>query len=183
MIQIKSEKKNFGIIFPTSINEISATDLQTVVSKVKIPNNYCILALCFKIKLFDFVVSINNKKDDTVSVVPLLAYINPNDKYLLNAEIGDKVIINRSSLEMGSHLHINTMISIDNAKNYIMSDNDLSKSIITKTHEIYSNNKHNDDIIILEFKIVPISDIRGTIDRKNDIIDPYMVKTIVKMGN
>ena len=55
MITIKSEKKSYGINFPTSKEEITSELLEAVTKQVKLPKHYCIVALCFQTKIFDFV--------------------------------------------------------------------------------------------------------------------------------
>ena len=100
MIEIKSKKKSYGIRIPSSIGEITPEVLNTLVKGVKLPKHYCIVALCFDTKLFDFMTSINAKKPSTVAVSPLLAAISDEDSELINANIGDKLILNRTAIEL-----------------------------------------------------------------------------------
>lgn len=176
MIQIKSEKKSYGINFPTSVDELTADVLTSITEQVKLPKHYCIVALCFKTRLFDFVVAMNSKKEHSISVVPVLAKISEEDSVETNAVVSDKVIVSRSALEMGSHLNLPVMISTDNARNYLASDEALTKSIITRSNPIFKDLAKRDNIIVLEFKIIPVSDIKATVPLNANGIDPFVVR-------
>ena len=175
MIQIKSEKKSYGINFPTSISEITPTVLNAITQEVKLPKHYCIVALCFKTRLFDFVVAMNSKKEHSVSVIPIMAKINQEDSEEINSVVSNKVILSRSALEMATHINLQTMISTDNARNYFAADEALTKSIITKSNDIFKNKTVKDNIIVLEFKIVPVSDIKASVPSEYNGIDPFVI--------
>lgn len=183
MIEIKSKKKNYGIKIPSSINEITPEILTTLVEGVKFPKHYCIVALCFDTKLFDFMTSINAKKPSTVAVSPILAAIDDEDAKLINANVGDKLIINRTAIEVGTQLNIKTMAAYNNIASYINSDPDLIKAIYDKDEEVIKvDNKLNKGlviansprIIVLEFKIIAVNDIRGAIDINHTVTDPFI---------
>lgn len=176
MIQIKSEKKSYGINFPTSVDELTSDVLTSITEQVKLPKHYCIIALCFKTRLFDFVVAMNSKKEHSISVVPVLAKISEEDATETNAAVSDKVILSRSALEMGTHLSLPVMISTDNARNYLASDEALTKSIITRSNPIFKDMTKRDNIIVLEFKIIPVSDIKATVSREANGIDPFVIR-------
>lgn len=176
MIQIKSEKKSYGINFPTSVDELTSDVLTSITEQVKLPKHYCIIALCFKTRLFDFVVAMNSKKEHSISVVPVLAKISEEDATETNAVVSDKVIVSRSALEMGTHLSLPVMISTDNARNYLASDEALTKSIIARSNPIFKDMTKRDNIIVLEFKIIPVSDIKATVPREANGIDPFVIR-------
>ena len=169
MIEIKSKKKSYGIRIPSSIGEITPEVLNTLVKGVKLPKHYCIVALCFDTKLFDFMTSINAKKPSTVAVSPLLAAISDEDAELINANIGDKLILNRTAIELGTQVNIKTMAAYNNiAENVIKVDNNLNKGLmIAKSPRI----------IVLEFKIIAVNDIRGAVDVNHIVTDPFINKS------
>lgn len=177
MIEIKSEKKSYGISFPTSISELTPHVLMSITEQVKLPKHYCIIALCFKTRIFDFVVAMNSKKEHSISVVPVLAKISEEDAAETNAAVSDKVILSRSALEMGTHLNLPIMISTDNARNYLASDEALTKSIINRSNPIFTDLSKRDNIIVLEFKIIPVSDIKATVSREANGIDPFITNS------
>jgi hypothetical protein len=177
MIEIKSEKKSYGISFPTSISELTPDVLTSITEQVKLPKHYCIIALCFKTRLFDFVVAMNSKKEHSVSVVPVVAKISQEDIEETGACVGDKVILSRSALEMGTHLNLPIMISTDNARNYFAADEALTKSIINRSNPIFANLTKRDNIIVLEFKIIPVVDIKGSVLPGASGIDPFITNS------
>ena len=66
------------------------------------------------------------------------------------------------------------MISYINAANYIKSDSDLYKSIISGD---YNENGISPNIYLVEFKIVPVTEIKAIIKDSVDIVDPYLAQT------
>lgn len=171
MFQIKSEKKNYGINFPTNLNEITKEHLDAITKNVNLPKHYCIIALAFNTKLFDFCTAMNNVKSTNVAVTPILAKIHEEDSKDINATVGQKIITDRTSLERGVHLNLKTVLNSSVVRNYFNDDIELTKSIIAK-NKIGNNKSQN--IIILEFKIVPVTDISASIDVDANVIDPYI---------
>lgn len=181
MIEIKSEKMNYGIKFPTSINEITPEILETITANVKLPKHYCIVALVFNTNLFTFCAAMNSNKDTNLFVTPLLAKISEEDSNEANANIGDRIIIDRSSLERGSHIHLKTAISSTSAKNFFIDNPNIMKQILTKHEDKvivgdYINNSKSPNIIVVEFKICPICDITASIKVDAKPIDPFLVQ-------
>lgn len=179
MIEVKSDKLNYGINFPTSIYEITADDLKRITNNVKLPKHYCIVALAFTTKLFDFCTAINSNRNTDVSVTPILAKISEEDVHVVNANVGDKLIVDRSSLERGVHINLKTVISSSVARNYLNSDQELIKNIITKNNKANINKELVSDkspnIVVLEFKILPVTDISASVPIECDTIDPFIV--------
>lgn len=171
MLQITSKLKNFSINFPTDVKEITPDVLKHLTDGIKLPKHYCIIAMVFKPKLFEFISAFKNKNAN-INVTPLLANIAKGCEGDINANIGDKIIINRSSLERAVHLSIPTMISSQNAANYINDDKELIKEI---TSGKYNNGNVSSRIIVLEFKIVPINDVNAAIDTNEQFTDPFVI--------
>lgn len=176
MINIQSKSKSYGINFPTSINELNYDILGIITKDVKLPKHYAIIALAFETKVFDFCAAMNAKHQPSVSVTPILAKISDEDSIEINAVIGDKLIVDRSSLERGVHINIRTSISTNAARNYFNSDPELVKSIMThseKDSSVYEIKQAN--IILLEFKIIPVTDISAAIPMNSKNVDPFIV--------
>lgn len=175
MIELKSSKRNYGVILPNSIEEITPEILNEITKRVSLPKHYCVVALCFKTRLFDFVVAMNSKKESSVSVVPIMAKISEEDAKEINCEIGNKLIIDRSALERGSHLRLPVIISTDNIKSYINSDETLVKEIIGSKANTEIGMKKTSPIILLEFKIVPVNDISASVSKGEEPVDPFVI--------
>lgn len=173
MLQIKSKLKDFGINFPTSVNEITPEVLNAITAGVKLPKHYCIVAMIFQPKLFEFISAIKNKINTNVNVTPILAKVAEGCEEELNGNIGDKLIIDRSSLERAVHLNLPIMINSTNAANYINDDKELIKSI---TAGEFNSNGVSPKIIVLEFKIVPINCVSAAVNKQQKVIDPFIIK-------
>ena len=182
MINIKSNKMSYGIKFPTSIDELTPELLNTITEGVRLPKHYCIVALAFNTKLFDFCTAMNSNKETNVGVTPILAKIYEEDSKEINAVVGDKIIVYRTSLERGVHLNLKTSISSNSAKQYLNKDVDLVKAIITKNDSVVIDKNINKqllagqspNIIVLEFKIIPVTDISAAIPMNYNPIDPFI---------
>lgn len=162
-----------GIKLPTSINEITPDVLNAIVNGIKIPKHYCIIAMAFKTKVFDFLSTIATKKDYSVQVTNLLAYIADEDKATIDANVADKIVIDRSSIERGNQLTINVDATVERAKQFFANDTELVRSIMTgKNEELNSS----DSIILLNFKIVPIVDIKAAIAPNRIQVNPFAIK-------
>ena len=182
MIEIKSDKLSYGIKFPTSIKELTPELLNTITEGVRLPKHYCIIALAFNTKVFDFCTAINSNKDTNVSVTPIVAKIYKEDSDEVNAFVGDKAIVYRTSLERGAHLNLQTAISSNSARNYFNKDADLVRAIVTKNNKAITNKNLNSqlissqspNIIVLEFKIIPVTDIYAAIPMDYKPVDPFV---------
>ena len=176
MITIKSNSKSYGINIPSSPEEIKGQDLLDLVSHVSLPNYFAIIALRYRITLFELCMQGRNKgKKQSVSVVPLFVKANKEtqEKLTFPCKAGDRILIDGSEIERGSHLSINTVITPDNIANYIISDEELNKASIN--HSL--TGEKDDTIFCIEFKIVPVAALHGTVAGKNT--DPYRLETPV----
>lgn len=170
MVKIFSEANNYGIKLPIAVNEITPDVLKSIVDGIKIPKHYTIIAMAFKTKLFDFLSTIATKKDYSVQVTNLLAYISDEDKDIVNGEVGDKIVIDRTSIERGNQLTINVCATVDNARRFFDNDKELVRSIITGKHEYL---RTTDSVVLLNFKIVPACDIKACIAPNRKQIDVF----------
>lgn len=172
MLEIKSKKLTYGIKFPTSLEEVTGDVLKEITTGIKLPKHYCIVALCFKTKLFDFVNTISYSKETNLSVTPLLANIAEGCESEINANCGDKLIIDRSSLERGIHLNLPISISSNNAAAYFKQDSTLVKDI---QEGKYNKDSYSPKIYVLEFKIIPIVDVKAAIPVNRESHDIFRI--------
>lgn len=196
MINLQSEKKGYSINLPTKLEEITPELLNVLLQDIKVPDYYCIVAICMNVKLLDIAVNVNNNKEQTVSVVPLLAKIGKEDTLKVNAVVGDKVVVDRSTLERGSHLSIKTVISDTEVKLFISDDEALRKRLLSggdgsipepvKEGELERGIeiKHEKNVVklaksprifMVSFKIIPATDIMAAIPVKAIQQDPFKV--------
>lgn len=196
MIEIKSEKKSWGINLPENEKEVTPEILATITEGIELPPYHCIVAMCFKIRLFDIAFNINNQRDQNVTVVPLLAKASEEMLKKHNVSIGKKIVVDRSTLERGVHLTLPVMASQSNVIRYIKEDEKLRQNLLSGTDgkskqvnlEVITDSAEDKinrvaskspEVIILEFKIIPIVDIVATIDVNHKINDPFKVAALV----
>lgn len=169
MYLIKGKKENYGINVPTSLDELTPSVLEKIVEEINIPKNYCIVALACKTKLFSLASSVSSNKDQNLSVVPLLAKINVEHPTNDTPKVGDSLIINRSDLERSTQLYNITNACSAKVRSYLVNDNNLVKDIMTGAYDSATGNGMNKGLVsansksiyLLEFKIVPVCDIRA----------------------
>lgn len=174
MITIQGEKTNYGINFPTEVEELTPELLNVITENIKLPKHYCIVVLCFKTTLFNFVAAINSNRTTDIGVVPVLAKIYDEDVENVKAVVGDKIVIDRSSLERGVQLNLKTVISSNNARRYFNNDKKLMSDVIHNTAKHSSQN-----IIIIEAKIVPVVNVSASVDATVKAIDPFIKNKII----
>ena len=181
MIKIESKNKNYAVNFPETVSEIKREYLETALASINLPKYHCVVAICTQIKLFDLATAISgNSKDTITKVVPLIGKINNYDNDMLKVTVGERIIIDRSSLERGVHLSTPLSISVDNAMKYINSDSELKKDILSgKFNNTVTNiNKQlvsgtSPNIVLVEFKIVPVNSIVAAVKSDVNTIDPF----------
>lgn len=166
MIKVESKIADYAINVPTKREEITPEALSTLLKDVKLAKYYCIVAMIYKDTLF----GVMNRKSEVVTVIPVLAAIRDNDASSTGGRIGSQLIIDRTSLERGNHLYIkNNIISPKHISEYITADKGLVTSIAQGTFGQNKGHKMNTPVYMLEFKIIPINDIKAMID--TDIIN------------
>lgn len=170
MITLKNTKRNYEINLPTSFSEINFDAIVDVVKNVNVSEHYVVVALCQSFSPFNLAMLGTKGKDFNVPVsVNFIKANDPNHK--VDAKPGDKVIINRSDIEMATHLPIRF---------------GLSQASISATIEdcpemrTYLRNLTNDDsgkpvkeLVAVEFKLMPLSAIKAVIKRDVAITDIY----------
>ena len=173
MIKVESKVADYAINVPTEREEITPESLGALLENVQLAKYYCIVAMIYKDTLFGVI----NRKSEVVTVTPVLAKISDEDASSTGGRVGAQLIIDRTSLERGNHLHIkNNIISPAHLSEYILEDRGLAMSIGNGTFGQNKGHKLSTPVYMLEFKIIPINDIKAMID--NNIIadnNPFKV--------
>ena len=119
-----------------------------------------------------------NRQSEVVTVIPVLAKIGSEDASSTGGQVGAQLIIDRTSLERGNHLHIkNNIISPTHISDYIRNDRGLAMSIGNGTFGQNKGHTLTTPIYMVEFKIIPVNDIKAMID-KNVISDANPFKVV-----
>lgn len=174
MIKIESKFKDFGINVPTNIEEITSNTLDAMLNNVVVAKHYCVIALCQTESLFGVI----NTKTSTVEVKPIIAKISYEDSNLINMKQMQQIIIDRSTLERGYHLHLkHNVLSPQFVHKYVTDDTELTRSITVGTFGQDQGYAKGQKVWFLEFKIIAINDLRAAIDSKKNTTNPFIYPT------
>ena len=156
MYQLSSKNKDYAINLPTDISEIDAKVLKQMTDHITVAEHYSIVAICKHVDIAQFLLANTGKKASNVlvSVVPLLA------KGSNNMPVGSKIFINRTELERGEQVYINTVASENFVYGYVEGDKELFQRILT--------NVNKEEVYVLSFKLVPNSAIHGFVTKSYD---------------
>ena len=176
MIKIQPKDKEFGLYIPTNVEEIKAEDLTKVTANINLAKHYAVIALCFNTKLYDFAMTIDKGKQENIGVVPVLAKLHLDNIDECDFKVGDKIIVDRSSIERGFHVMGRTVIQSNNFANYIRNNKDYLKAILAKDTNVIPQDVLNSNIVLLEFKIIPLNSIVASIT--DDVVTDIFVEEI-----
>ena len=171
MIKLTNTKRNYEITFPTKFSELDFTKLLDVVKNVNISEHYAIIALCQSFTPFSL-ATLGTKQNKDMAVPVSANFVKANDpNKKLNAQEGDKVIISRSDLEMSTHLPVRFGLSTATISDILQDD--YKTGTMLRQNPIDEKGNIVKEIIVVEFKLVPISAIKATFDKNVTITDAY----------
>lgn len=157
MFDIKNPKKSFYVSFPTSIAEVTKGYFDSLLGDIKLQEHYCIVALCFKEKVSTLALNIRDRRNTTSNITPIIAKIaEDNECHYKQMEVA---VVDRTNLERGIHLPMNNnWIGVAGFEKYLDGNLILINQLANGTYwkEI---SKTTPEIVLVEFKILPIRDI------------------------
>lgn len=174
MITLKNEKVKKVINVPTTVNEITPDVLDKLTKNVVISKYHALVALCWKVGFGDIFFNSKNK-DKGAQVIPLLAKANIPENEIEEYKwlsIGQKLILTRSAIEMGVHVHIPNAASVNSISDWAES---VEKAEHPDAKGISINTLPKGQFILVEFKVVNVSDISGAITSDTLEEDPFIV--------
>ncbi len=164
MIKVESKVASYAINVPTKREELTVEALGKLLENVTVAKYHCVIAMIYADSLFGVV---NNKKE-VVNVFPIIAKISDEDASSTGGRAGQQVVIDRTSLERGYHLYLpNNVISPAHLAKYIDKDIELRKAITMGTYGTDQGYKKGDKVYTVEFKVIPVNDLKAMID--NDV--------------
>ena len=164
-------KSNITLNLPTSLAEITSKYLLDVTSHIEIAPYYAIVGIVYRCKLPELVSTNKKSRAMSMDVVPVFVKANAleeESEMLKNIKPGAKLVIAGTDIERGYHItSTRNKITIDNILNIYKYDNNFAKAIITDQNYYY----------FVEFKMVPVSDIKGYYKDKfdnEDFVNPFI---------
>ena len=166
MIRVESKVANYAINVPTKREDITPESLGKLLENVTVAKYHCIIAMIYADTLFGVV---NNKKE-VVNVFPVIAKISDEDSSSTGGRVGQQVVIDRTSLERGYHLYLpNNVISPAHLAKYIDADKELRSKVTMGNYGEEQGHKRGDKVYTVEFKVIPVNDIKAMIDNDKKI--------------
>lgn len=170
MIRVESKVANYAINVPTKREELTVESLGKLLENVTVAKYHCVIAMVYADTLFGVV----NDKKGVVNVFPIIAKISDEDASSTGGRTGQQVVIDRTSLERGYHLYLpNNVLSPAHLAKYIDSDADLRRNISLGMFGQNQGYKKGDKVYTVEFKVIPVNDIKAMIDNDQSIDNPF----------
>lgn len=184
MIKLESKLKDYSLLIPTSVKEITPAHYEAMTSSLDLQEHYCVIALVHKIKLFSLASMMNSKSAPTVEVVPIIAKVCTTNPILEDKlQVGRRAIISRSNLEMGVHYNSPANdITPTIVNDFINDDKDLRNDIVTGDYfkeegkDIIDSRNASPKCCFIEFKIVPINSVIGAYEIGGNKLHPFIEK-------
>lgn len=182
MLRVESDEMDYAILVPTDMSEITQEDIDNLLKGVHVPQYYCVIALLYKARPYSVVSDVAAKKQSDMQVIPILAKTSEGVETVGGSKVGDKVIVDRSSLER-SHLVVipENTLTPNYVGTYCNSDKELAKSIILGSYfndgtvSDFTAKNNAPDWWFLDFRILPMNDIVGGYDKDVKRETPFKV--------
>lgn len=175
MVTLTCQSMDYACNFPTRIEEYTKENLQSLVEHINLPKYYAVVALLSPTDIvrLSFNVS-NNKQEGTTAVLPVICKWNDPDNNLNDVVAGDIVTINKSDIELGTELSIPCACSFNKLIQILNTNKQLRDNLVKKECHI-KDDKGNPlrEIIVITFKIVPVSAIKAYYSINEEIKDPF----------
>lgn len=156
------------LTIPGSVSEYNKDVLKQITDNIKIAPHYALVGIVTGIAPISVVM--NASSEDSISITPILAKVGDTENPFVD-NVGDVVIIDKSSLERGVHCRNSSKTSYNH---FVKSVERMinGKSDIQKIFSGENKDRYNKTCYVIEFKLVPISDIKGcyTYNKVDDVV-------------
>lgn len=157
---------------PTSLEEISNDYLKQVTEEIKLADDYSLVAVCYREKIANIILSSVKKNNITTACVPVFVKSgNTDSEYIKSIATGDKLVLSGSDIAMGFHATTpKNKITINHIVDICATDKTSYQRAAMLSDYCY----------FVEFKIVPNCSIHGhysTNDLSSPFINPYVTSS------
>ena len=170
MITIKHDGVQGVINLPTSVREITPEMFAQLTSNITLQKHYVLVALCWKLGISEILMT--NKKTGNAKVVTVVAKTNLEEKDAW-VKVGDIAIVNKSAIELGTHVHVDTVASMPSVYNHYVELSKLGTPNAIGITKDALKDLPKEQVYLLEFKIVPVTDIKASVDAFKSNEDPF----------
>lgn len=168
----------FLMNLPTKLSEITSDYLLSVTEDITIAPYHAVVATIYRCKLPEVISTSKKSRAMAIAIVPVYVKSNlpleteaPTFNLIKNIKCGDKIIIAGTDLERGYQLSTpKNFITIDNVVKIYNHDKEFAKGLMADQNYYY----------FVDFKLVPINDIKGFYEPSNvaAYVNPFV--SIVK---
>lgn len=174
---VKTKMSEVKFNFPTKLEELTSEYLLGVTSGVTVAPNYSLIGLVYHEKLSTlFMTCRNKKKTASIGVIPIFIKSGKGEKSIVDsAKFGQKLLISNSQIQLAHHCAAPTNnLTLDYFAKVVdaNTDKDLYQSLLV------DNNPQ--EVLFVEFKIVPNCDIIALYDNPTKVDNPYITVTPLK---
>lgn len=174
--ELINDDKKVIFNFPTSAAEITEDYLKAVTDEIKVADHYVLLGLLYRETIGRLVIARRqSKKSITSGVTPIFIKSgNVCTEFVKGMNVKDRVIVATSQLSLAHHVIVpGNTLSLDHFINRLDRDTTVTSR--------YSNNFGNEEVYLIEFKLIPSSDIVGFYSsNKITFNNPYFAVTNIE---
>lgn len=174
---VKTEMSEVKFNFPTKLEELTSEYLLGVTSGITVAPNYSLIGLVYHEKLSTlFMTCRSKKKNASIGIIPIFIKSGKSDDSIVNtAKVGQKLLISNSQIQLAHHCAAPTnRLTLDYFAKIVDAniDKDLYQTLLV--------NNDSQEVLFVEFKIIPNCDIVALYDKPTKIDDPYVTVTPLK---
>jgi len=173
MINLTNDLGNKTLKVPTNESEVIKEYFDNILKGVDVREHYAIVALLQTDTLF----SIVNKAKAAVGVTPIVVKINESS---INPDVVGKIcLVDRTAIERSHHVYLpQNELSYNYIKGFIESNPGLKDKIYKGEiggRKVSAGVNRPTNVIMVEFKIIPVVDIVAFIDKNEHYVPTYLV--------
>lgn len=150
---------------PTSMSEINMNVIADYVKHVNVANDYALIAVVFKERPITIVSVSKQNKNASVSGVAVMIKSNTNNEFIKGIKLGETIVISPSDISIGHHVNSpSNPLTPGFLLNLLQTNADLNKKLMAVNVPTY----------FVDFKIVPVCNIHGSIGRYEPVSAYYI---------
>lgn len=171
---VKTEMSEVKFNFPTKLEELSSEYLLGVTEGITVAPNYSLIGLVYHEKLSTLFMTCRSKKKNTsIGIIPIFVKSGKSDESIVStAKVGQKLLISNSQIQLAHHCAApSNRLTLDYFAKIVDAniDKDLYQTLLV--------NNDSQEVLFVEFKIIPNCDIVALYDKPTKIDDPYITVT------
>ena len=156
---------NQTLRMPTSMSEINMNVIADYVKHVNVSKDYALIAVVFKERPITIVSVSRQNKNASVSGVAVMIKSNTDNEFINTIKLGEALVISPSDIAIGHHVNSPANVLTPGfLLNLLQTNADLNKKLMAVNVPTY----------FVDFKIVPVCNIHGSIGRYEPVSEYYI---------